>query len=64
MPANNQIQFNWPTDHMGWELQMQTNSLAVGLGTNWTTINGSDATNQRAIPLNVDGSAFFRLIYP
>ena len=49
---------------MGWELQMQTNSLAVGLGTNWTTINGSDATNQRAIPLNVDGSAFFRLIYP
>jgi fibronectin type 3 domain-containing protein len=63
--ANNQIQFNWPTDHVGWELQAQTNSLAAGLGTNWLTITGSDTTNQWTIPLNVDaGSVFFRLIHP
>lgn len=63
--ADRQIQFNWPTDHIGWELQAQTNSLAVGLGTNWATIPGSDATDQWAVPLNSDnGSVFFRLILP
>ncbi|MGH7953274.1 MAG: hypothetical protein ACREFE_15340, partial [Limisphaerales bacterium] len=63
--ADNQMGFNWPTDHIGWELQAQTNSLAVGLGTNWATIAGSDATNQWTIPLNPgNGSVFFRLIHP
>jgi len=59
------LTLSWPTDHTGWRLQMQTNSLFSGLGTNWTTVANSTGTNQAFIPTGtVDGSAFFRLIYP
>ena len=61
----NQMQFNWPTDHLGWKLQAQTNSLSAGLGTNWSAVFGSIATNQLAFPMNAtNGSVFFRLVYP
>jgi hypothetical protein len=57
-----QLTLNWPADHTGWILQMQTNSLATGLGTNWTTVPGSMATNQIVVPVGSDsGSVFFRL---
>ena len=62
-PGVGQIQLSWPADHLGWELQMQTNSTGSGLGTNWITVPDSTATNQIGIPLNAaTGSAFFRLI--
>ena len=61
----NQIYVSWPADHTGWWLQMQTNSVDEGLGTNWVNVSGSDATNQISIPINtVNGSAFFRLVSP
>lgn len=61
----NQMQFNWPTTHVGWKLQAQTNSLFTGLGTNWTTVANSLSTNQLALPvINTNGSVFFRLVYP
>lgn len=60
-----QIALNWPQDHTGWVLQMQTNSLATGLGTNWATVAGSDGTNQLVLPLNpASGGTFFRLAHP
>ena len=60
-----QIYVGWPADHTGWWLQMQTNSIGEGLGTNWVNVSGSDATNQIFIPLNTtNGGAFFRLAYP
>jgi hypothetical protein len=60
-----QIYVGWPADHTGWWLQMQTNSVDEGLGTNWANVSGSDATNQISIPINtVNGSAFFRLVAP
>ncbi len=63
--SGNQLQFTWPSDHLGWELQVQTNSPGSGLGTNWTTITGSAASNQMLIPMDVNnGSIFFRLVYP
>lgn len=61
----NQMQFNWPTDHVGWKLQAQTNSLDAGLGSNWFPVAGSRATNlilQTISPAS--GSVFFRLVYP
>jgi hypothetical protein len=61
--AEGQIQISWPPDHTGWTLQMQTNSATVGLGTNWTTISGSDAASALVLPVNHSGAAFFRLIY-
>jgi hypothetical protein len=36
----------WPADHLGWQLQAQTSSLAGGLGTNWVTIPGSELSTQ------------------
>ena len=60
-----QLQFNWPSDHVGWRLEAQTNAPGAGLGTNWVTIPGSSATNAIPIPVNkTNGSVFFRLAYP
>jgi Tfp pilus assembly major pilin PilA len=63
--VNGQLQFQWPLDHFGWHLETQTNPDAAGLGTNWTAVAGSQATNLFFVPLNHGtGSAFFRLAYP
>jgi hypothetical protein len=59
--APGQLQFSWPADHTGWQLQAQTN----GLGTNWVNVAGSLPTNQMIVPLNsTNGSVFFRLVRP
>jgi len=63
--ANNQIQLTWPADHIGWKLQVQTNTLVTGLGSNWITLPASASTNQFTMPVNAaNDSVFFRLIYP
>jgi len=60
-----QLQLNWPADHTGWQLQAQTNRLAVGLGTNWVNVPGSDQTSLLAVPIDLaNGSVFFRLVRP
>jgi hypothetical protein len=53
------LQFNWPTDHIGWRLQMNTNLST----TNWQDVPGTDVTNSVSI-LSTNGNAFFRLVYP
>jgi PA14 domain/Fibronectin type III domain len=59
------MQFTWPSDHLGWRLEMQTNSIGAGLGTNWVTVSGSAVTNQVFVPVGPEnGSVFFRLVYP
>ena len=56
---------SWPPDHIGWQLQAQTNSLSVGLGTNWVKMPGSSTTNQVFIPMvSTNGSVFLRMIFP
>ena len=63
--AGSQLQIHWPADHAGWQLQAQTNSLGLGLGTNWLTVLGSTFTNQLTLPLSLaNGSVFFRIAYP
>jgi autotransporter-associated beta strand protein len=62
--TNNQLILSWPADHIGWQLQAQTNSLSVGLSTNWANVSGSTSTNQIAVPINLaNGSVFYRLTY-
>jgi autotransporter-associated beta strand protein len=61
----NQYVLSWPASHKGWTLQAQTNSLNVGISSNWATVPDSTATNQISVPINpANGSVFFRLTYP
>jgi len=58
------IILSWP-GYLGWILQEQTNSIGVGLTTNWVNVAGSAAYTSVTFPINrADGSMFFRLIHP
>jgi rhamnogalacturonan endolyase len=60
-----QMQISWPPDHVGWQLQMQTNSIAAGLGTNWSVIPGSSQSNNFILSLGtLNDCVFFRLAKP
>jgi hypothetical protein len=62
--AAGSMTLNWPADHIGWQLQVQTNTLAQGLGTNWVDVAGSTATNQMTFPVGPEnGSVFYRLLF-
>jgi len=55
----------WPSDHLGWRLLAQTNSLSAGLGTNWYTVTGSTNVTTESITINpANPTTFFRLVYP
>jgi autotransporter-associated beta strand protein len=64
------LTLSWPADHTGFRLQAQTNSLTVGLFTNWVDIDATftpaaNTTNKVIIPVNPgNASVFYRLIYP
>jgi phage baseplate assembly protein gpV len=61
----NQLQLSWPQDHLGWSLQIQTNSVGTGLGSNWVVVPDSQLTNQIFIPVDpANGSVFLQLTYP
>jgi hypothetical protein len=63
--SSGQLQLSWPQDHLGWHLQIQTNSLDVGLGTNWVNVLNSTTINQFSLPINsTNGCVFLRLVYP
>ncbi len=63
--VGSQITLSWPGDHTGWRLQVQTNTLTAGLGTNWFDVPGSTTTNSVSVPMDLmNGSVFYRLIYP
>ncbi|HEY3762923.1 MAG TPA: glycosyl hydrolase family 28 protein [Verrucomicrobiae bacterium] len=63
--SNNSLYLSWPPDHLGWELQMQTNTPGTGLGTNWVMVPGS--TNVTSTNILIDptqGDVFLRMAYP
>ena len=59
--TSNKITLSWPSSFLGWSLQMQTNSLASGLGTNWITIPGCETMTTTDMPVTAP-AAFYRLI--
>ena len=60
--SSSQLQLSWPQDHLGWHLQIQTNSLTAG---NWVNVPNSESTNQIFILINpTNGAVFLRLVYP
>ena len=63
--SGSQLQLTWPTDHLGWRLEIQTNTLSSGLGTNWTTVANSTNVVQMNLPLSpTNGAVFLRLVSP
>ena len=58
------LELSWPADHIGWTLQVQTNTLNVGLGTNWVSVPGSTSVHSVTNTINAaNGSVFYRLKY-
>ncbi|HEV2692008.1 MAG TPA: autotransporter-associated beta strand repeat-containing protein, partial [Verrucomicrobiae bacterium] len=63
--SGNVLTLTWPADHTGYRLQVQTNSLANGLRTNWVDVAGSTSVNTTNFTINPTiGTVFYRLIYP
>jgi autotransporter-associated beta strand protein len=63
--SGNQLTLSWPADHTGWELEIQTNSVSVGLSNNWVTYPASTTVDSISIPINLaNGTVFYRLVYP
>jgi autotransporter-associated beta strand protein len=53
----------WPTN-AGWTLQVQTNNLSAGLGTNWVDVPGSTAITSTNITVDpAKPTVFYRLKY-
>lgn len=63
--SGNVLTLSWPAEHLGWRLQVQTNSLLVGLGTNWSVLPGCELVTSTNIPIHPGNRAiFYRLVYP
>jgi fibronectin-binding autotransporter adhesin len=63
--SGNLLTLSWPADHTGWRLQVQTNSLATGLGTNWVDVAGATTVNSVNATINpANGTVFYRMVYP
>lgn len=62
------LTLQWPVDHIGWRLLVQTNNLVQGLSTNladWATYPNSANLDQVVIPLDpAKPSEFYRMVYP
>lgn len=59
------ITVSWPSEYIGWSLEVQTNSSPAGLGTNWVRVTGASTTNQFQLPLDpANGSVFLRMVMP
>ena len=56
------LTLSWPADHLGWYLQVKTNSLSTGLGTNWVFVPGSSSVVTTNFPVSpANASVFYRL---
>ena len=63
--SSNSLELSWPSDRKGWRLQVQTNSLNAGLGSNWYDWPNSTNLTSVSIPLNpANASVFLRMVYP
>ncbi|HEX3801192.1 MAG TPA: hypothetical protein VH413_21045 [Verrucomicrobiae bacterium] len=62
--TNGVMQFTWPSDHVGWQLEEQTNAPGGGIGPNWFIVPASNTTNQIRLPASTNGNIYFRLVRP
>jgi|GEM_PF-2599947 len=57
------LHLSWPPSQ-GWRLQMQTNSLSVGLRTNWTYITDGTLSSTNIPVDHTKPTVFYRLMWP
>jgi hypothetical protein len=57
------LSLSWPAGQ-GWRLQMQTNSLTTGLGTNWVYISDGSISSTNITVDPTKPTVFYRLTYP
>ena len=57
------MSLSWPANE-GWRLQMQTNALSKGLGTNWVYVTDGTVSSTNISVNATNGSVFYRLTYP
>jgi hypothetical protein len=62
--SGGKVNIGWPNSYLGWILQRQTNSLSVGLRTNWVDVQGSANVTSTNFPVNAAPVSFYRLRYP
>ena len=63
--SGNQLTLTWPLDHVGWRLQVQTNSISIGLRSNWVDVAGSTTVHTMNFTLDpANGSVFYRMVLP
>jgi len=61
--SGGQLVLKWPAG-LNWILQVQTNGVNTGLGTNWNDVAGSTAYSSTNFTLGAGAPAtFYRLIY-
>ena len=59
------LTLSWPADHLGYSLQVQTNSRSLGLKTNWVVLPGSASVTTTNLPIDkANPTVFYRLVYP
>jgi len=63
--SGEQVTLSWPEDHLGWRLQVQTNTLNTGLTATWYDVAGSTTVTQMNMTINPANEAvFYRLANP
>jgi autotransporter-associated beta strand protein len=63
--SGNTLTITWPEDHKTWILQAQTNTLGVGLSSDWHDVPGSAAGTNSVIGIDPKAPAvFYRLRHP
>lgn len=62
--TGDQLTLSWPSGHIGWSLQTQTNSSSVGLTDTWFDVAGSTTTNEMTFTVDpANPTVFFRMKY-
>jgi hypothetical protein len=61
--SGNVLSLSWPAGQ-GWRLEAQTNSLAVGLFTNWVGAASSSVSSTNITIDSTKPTVFYRLVYP
>lgn len=63
--SGGRLNFSWPANQIGWQLQHQVNPLTLGLSTNWVSVAGSTTTNAVSAPIDsTEATDFYRLVFP